>query len=142
MPVRSAQAEWKGTLNDGGGTVKLGSGMFEGPYTFKSRVEEEAGTNPEELIAAAHAGCYSMFLSARLSRAGYTPTRIHTTASVELVRGEAGLKITGIELVTEGEIPGIGEAEYLELAQAAKEGCPVSAALSAVPITLKATLIS
>lgn len=138
MAVRSAQATWNGTLRAGNGTMRVGSGFFEGPYTFASRFEEEKGTNPEELIGAAHAGCYSMFLSALLTNAGFTPTRIQTTATVHL---GAGPTITKIELKTEAEVPGLDEATFAEKAAAAKAGCPVSKALASVDIELSATLI-
>jgi osmotically inducible protein OsmC len=140
MPVRSAEAVWKGTLNDGGGSVKFGK--FEEPYTFKGRVEEgEPGTNPEELLGASHAACFTMFLSAQLSRAGFNPTNIHTTAKVDLIRGEAGLQIRGIELNTEAQVPDVDDAKFAELAQVSKEKCPISAALASVPITLNAKLV-
>ncbi len=138
MAVRSAQATWNGTLRAGNGTMRVGSGFFEGPYTFASRFEEEKGTNPEELIGAAHAGCYSMFLSALLTNAGFTPTRIQTTATVHL---GAGPTITKIELKTEAEVPGLDEATFAEKAAAAKAGCPVSKALASVDIELSATLL-
>lgn len=120
--------------------MKLGSGAFEGSYSFKSRMEDGAGTNPEELVAAAHAGCFSMALSAMLSQAGRVPTRISTAAKVSFGPVEGGFAITGIELTSEGEVPGIDDAEFQKVAQQAKEGCPISKALKAVPITLKATL--
>ncbi|NWF67722.1 MAG: OsmC family protein [Chloroflexi bacterium] len=142
MAVRSAEAIWQGTLADGGGTVKMGSGLLEAPYTFQGRVEEgEPGTNPEELLGAAHAACFTMFLSAQLSRAGFNPTRLHTTAKVTLRRDESGLKITAIELHTEGQVPGVDEAKFLELAEVSKKNCPVSAALASVETTLHATLL-
>jgi len=138
MAVRNSEATWKGTLREGSGNMKLGSGYFEGPYTFASRFEEAKGTNPEELVGAAHAGCYSMFLSALLSNKGFTPTRIHTTATVHLT---AGPTISRIELVCEAEVPGIEDAAFQELAAQAKANCPVSKALAAVPeIILTATL--
>ncbi|WP_423222887.1 OsmC family peroxiredoxin [Candidatus Amarolinea aalborgensis] len=139
MAVRSAEATWNGTLRAGNGTMRVSSGFFEGPYTFASRFEEEKGTNPEELIGAAHAGCYSMFLSALLSNAGFTPTRIHTTAKVHL---GAGPTITKIELNTEAEVPGLDEATFAEKAAAAKAGCPVSKALASVDIELTARLLA
>ncbi len=138
MPVRSANAVWKGTLKEGSGHLKLESGVYEGPYTFASRFETAPGTNPEELIGAAHAGCYSMFLSALLTTAKYTPTQINTTAKVHLGEGPA---IHLIELSTEAQVPGLGAAEFQELAEKAKAGCPVSKALSAVEIKLTATLL-
>ena len=127
MAVRSAQATWNGTLKEGNGTMKVGSGFFEGPFTFASRFEEGKGTNPEELIGAAHAGCYSMFLSALLTNAGFKPNRINTTATVYL---GAGPTITKIELNTEADVPGLDEATFAEKAAAAKQGCPVSKALA------------
>jgi len=104
MPVRTADAQWEGSLQDGKGTVRLGSGAFEGQYSFASRFEEGTGTNPEELIAAAHAGCFSMALSAGLSRAGHVPDRVHTTAKVHLDKGDAGFRISAIELDTEAVV--------------------------------------
>ena len=139
MAIRTSSAEWKGSLKEGSGTVKLASGAFEGPYTYSSRFEEGPGTNPEELVGAAHAGCFSMFLAALLSDAGFVPTRIHTTATVHL---RAGPTIALIELKTEAEVPNISEAAFLEHAEAAKKKCPVSKALAAVEITLDATLVN
>jgi osmotically inducible protein OsmC len=138
MAVRNAEAVWQGTLREGGGTLKLGSGVYEGPYTYASRFEDAPGTNPEELIGAAHAGCYSMFLSAVLSRAGFTPTRIHTTAKVHL---EAGPTITKIELDCEATVPNIDEKTFTESAANAKQNCPVSKALASVDIQLNARLV-
>jgi osmotically inducible protein OsmC len=139
MPVRKSEAVWRGTLKEGGGTMRLASGLYEGPYTFSSRFEAAAGTNPEELIGAAHAGCFSMFLAALLTEKGYKPERIFTTAAVRL---GAGPTITKIELECEATVPGVGEAEFQELAGAAKAGCPVSKALAAVPqIFLSAQLV-
>jgi osmotically inducible protein OsmC len=138
MAVRSAEAIWQGTLREGSGTLKLGSGLYEGPYTYASRFEEGEGTNPEELIGAAHAGCFSMFLSALLTRAGFTPTRIETTAKVHL---EAGPAITKIELDCEANVPNLDEAGLQEHAAAAKQNCPVSKALSGVDIQLNARLV-
>ena len=137
MAVRTSSAEWKGKLKEGAGTVKLGSGAFEGPYTYASRFESGPETNPEELIGAAHAGCFSMFLAALLGNKGYEPI-IRTTAKVHL---EAGPTITLIELVTEAEVPGCDDATFQQLAEDAKKGCPVSKALAGPEITLKATLI-
>ncbi len=138
MAIRTSSAEWKGTLKEGAGTMKLASGAYEGPYTYASRFETGPGTNPEELIGAAHAGCYSMFLSALLSNAGYNPTRIATTATVHLT---AGPTISLIELNTEAEVPGLTEEVFQEKAAAAKEGCPVSKVLAATQITLNAKLV-
>jgi lipoyl-dependent peroxiredoxin len=142
MPIRKSEAEWKGSLLEGSGHMKLGTGAYDGPFSFKSRMENGAGTNPEELIAAAHAGCYSMAFSAGLGKAGFTPKRVHTTANVHFDKVEAGFAITSIELDMEAEIPGIDMAKFQELADAAKKGCPVSRALAATPITLKAKLVS
>ncbi len=137
MTVRTSEAEWKGTLKEGAGIMRLGSGAFEGAYSFPSRFESGKGTNPEELIAAAHAGCFSMALSAGLGRAGFTPTRIHTVAKVHLGATEAGPTITKIELVVEGEVPGLDADGFKTHAEAAKKGCVVSRALAGVPeITL------
>jgi lipoyl-dependent peroxiredoxin len=137
MAIRSAEAIWKGSLKEGNGRVRLGSGAFEAPYTFVSRFEEGAGTNPEELIGAAHAGCFSMDLSARLTSAGLPPQSVHTTARVHL---GAGPTITNIELTCVVSAPGLTDAKLQELAAEAKAGCPVSRALASVEITLKATL--
>lgn len=139
MALRNSEAVWKGTLKEGAGVMKLGSGFFEGPFTFASRFEEAKGTNPEELIGAAHAGCYSMFLSALLSNNGYTPTRIHTTAAVHLT---AGPTVSKIELVSRAEVPGLSEEDFATFAAQAKANCPISKALAAVPeITLDAQLV-
>jgi osmotically inducible protein OsmC len=138
MPVRKSEAVWTGTLKEGSGTMKLASGLCEGPYTFSSRFEEAKGSNPEELIGAAHAGCFSMFLAALLTDKGYGPERIFTTAAVTL---GAGPTITKIVLDCAATVSGVDEAEFQELAAQAKAGCPVSKALAAVPeIVLNATL--
>ena len=121
--------------------MKVGSGAYEGAYSFVSRFEHGAGTNPEELIAAAHAGCFSMALSAGLTRAGFTPTRVHTKATVHLEQVEGGFGITRIELNTEAEVPGIDNNAFQEQAEAAKKGCPVSKALAGPQITLQARLV-
>jgi len=142
MPVRKADARWEGDLPNGKGTMRFGGGAFEGQYSFSSRFEEGAGTNPEELIAAAHAGCFSMAFSNGLAKAGFTPTRVDTTANVTLEKTDAGFGITKIQLTTEAEVPGIDQAAFDEQAQAAKAGCPVSKALAAVDITLDAKLVS
>jgi osmotically inducible protein OsmC len=140
MPVRSAEAEWNGNLREGQGKVKLGSGAFEGSYSFPSRFEEGKGTNPEELLGAAHAGCFSMALAAGLTRAGHAPTRVHTTARVNLERRGEAFEITRIDLRTEARVPGIDETEFRKQAEAAKKNCPVSRALAGPEITLEATL--
>jgi osmotically inducible protein OsmC len=141
MVVRTSTAEWRGRVRDGAGTVSLGSGAFEGPYSFGSRFEEEPGTNPEELLGAAHASCFSMALSLLLTEAGYTPTRIRTVAQVTIERSDNGFAITHIELVTEAEVPGIDAAAFSGHAEAAKSYCPVSKALAAVDISLSAALL-
>lgn len=140
MPVRSSTAEWKGTLQEGSGHMVVGKGAYDGPYSFASRFEEGTGTNPEELIAAAHAGCFSMALSGGLTRAGTPPTSIATTAKVHLDRGETGFSITRIELETIGEVPGVDADAFQKAAEGAKAGCPVSRAFKALEITVKATL--
>lgn len=138
MTTRTSFAEWKGTLKEGAGTMKLASGAYEGPYTFASRFESGPGTNPEELIGAAHAGCFSMFLSALLSKEGFTPTRIATTATVHLTEGPT---ISLIELDCQAEVPGLGEDVFQEKAAAAKAGCPVSKVLAGAEIRLTAKLL-
>lgn len=140
MATRTASAVCQGTVKDGSGTVKLGSGAFEGQYSFASRFEVGLGTNPEELIGAAHAGCFSMALSAGLTRAGYTPRRISTTANVHLGKVGEAFRITSIDLSTEAEIPGITEQIFLEQAESAKKNCPVSQALAGTEIKLQASL--
>ncbi len=142
MAVRSAEAEWKGTLREGAGKMKLGSGAYEGSCSFASRFEEGKGTNPEELIAAAHAGCFSMALSAGLTKAGHPPTRVHTTARVHLEKVGEGFGITRIELTTEAQVPGIDNKAFQEQAEGAKKGCPVSKVLAGAQISLTATLKS
>ncbi|HEX6498601.1 MAG TPA: OsmC family protein [Micromonosporaceae bacterium] len=140
MPTRTSSARWQGTLREGSGTMRVGSGAFHGSYSFPSRFESGEGTNPEELIAAAHAGCFSMALAGNLTRAGYRPNSVETTAAVHLDQTGEGFAITRIELNTTAEVPGIDQAEFDKQAQAAKTGCPVSRALSAVEITLTASL--
>jgi osmotically inducible protein OsmC len=137
MAIRESSATWNGSLTEGSGTMRLGSGAYEGAFTRASRFEEGPGTNPEELIGAAHAGCFSMFLSALLSKAGHVPTRIDTTARVHLGEGPT---INLIELSTVGDVPGIDEKTFVEFAEQAKTGCPVSKALAAVEIQLTARL--
>jgi osmotically inducible protein OsmC len=138
MSVSNSTAVWKGNLTEGSGTMKLGKGGYEGPFTKASRFDDGQGTNPEELIGAAHAGCYSMFLSAILSKSGFPPAEIRTTAKVHL---GAGPTITLIELDTEAVVPNCDDATFQSHAEQAKAGCPVSKALSAVPTQLKATLV-
>jgi len=141
MPARIADAEWRGNLMEGTGRVHLGSGTFEGPYDFKSRFGDGGGTNPEELIAAAHAGCFSMALANILAGAGHTAESVRTTAKVHLGKVGESFAITKIELSTEGRVPGIDAAAFQTHAEAAKKGCPVSKALAAVEIALTARLL-
>ncbi len=141
MPVRNATAVWDGPIQQGQGTMKLGSGAFEGRYSFGSRFEEAAGTNPEELIGAAHAGCFSMALSGFLGRAGHTPERITTRAKVHVVKEGEGFTIQKVELHTEAKVPGMDDAAFQEQARTAKEKCPVSRALAGTEITLDAKLV-
>jgi osmotically inducible protein OsmC len=137
--IRHADAHWEGTLKEGGGALKLGSGVYEGPYTWAGRFADGPGTNPEELIGAAHSGCYTMFLSALLTNNDYAPTRIDTHASVHL---EDGPTITRIELDVEAVVNGIDEETFQDLAQQAKAKCPVSKALAGGPeIVLNAKLV-
>ncbi len=141
MPVRHAQAVWEGNLREGKGTMRLGTGAFEGSYTFASRFEEGAGTNPEELVGGALAGCYSMALSADLGRAGYEPERVETRARVSFEKVKDRFTVTKIHLETEAKIPGIEKETFLEVANGAKQGCPISRALGSVEITLDAKLV-
>jgi lipoyl-dependent peroxiredoxin len=141
MATRQASAEWKGSLKEGSGQMSLGSGAFTGPFSFMSRFESGTGTNPEELIGAAHAGCFSMALSAGLGRAGITPTSIQSTSKVHLGTSDAGPTITRIDLDVVGEVPGIDEATFQQHAETAKKTCVVSRALAGVKeITLTARL--
>lgn len=141
MPTRRASARWEGTLRDGTGTMKLPSGAYEGRYSFASRFEEGTGSNPEELIAAAHAGCFSMALSAGLTRSGHIPDYVATEAAVSLEKQESGFKITRSHLTCEAKVPGLSPEEFQQAAQDAKAGCPVSGALAAIEITLDAKLV-
>jgi osmotically inducible protein OsmC len=142
MPKRRAEAHWEGSLQDGQGAMRMASGAYEGPYSFQSRFEEGDGTNPEELIAAAHAGCFSMAFSGDLGRAGHRAELVETNATVHVDKVEDGFAITRIELDTRARVPGIDEDEFQRIAEAAKEGCPVSQALGAVDsIEVKAELM-
>jgi osmotically inducible protein OsmC len=131
MPVRKAEAVWEGVLRSGKGRMKGGSGAFDVPFTYTTRFEEEPGTNPEELIGAAQAGCYSMALSGNLERAGFKAERIHTTADVHLDRTDAGPTITRIVLNCEATVPGVDEATFQQQVEATRTGCPVARALKA-----------
>jgi lipoyl-dependent peroxiredoxin len=141
MSIRSASAVWEGTLKEGQGQMRLGSGAFEGNYSFVSRFEEGEGTNPEELIGAALAGCFSMALSAELTRSGFPPKRISTKASIHFERVDGKATITRIDLNTEAEVPQIDEQTFSEKAAGAKADCPVSRALAVKEINLVAQLI-
>jgi lipoyl-dependent peroxiredoxin len=138
MTTRTSSAEWKGSLKEGAGTMIVGNGAYKGPFTHASRFATGPGTNPEELIGAAHAGCYSMFLSSLLTNAGFTPTRITTTATVHLTEGPT---ISLIELNTEAVVPGVSEELFQEKAKEAKQKCPVSKVLTGAIIKLTAKLV-
>jgi len=142
MAIRTGNAVWEGNLQNGKGNLRLGSGAYEGPYSFLSRFQDGDGTNPEEMLAAAHAACYSMALSHGLDQAGHTATRVSTKARAHLEKGDGGFSITKIELETQAEVPGIDEAEFQKLAEGTKSACPVSKALAATPITLSAKLLT
>jgi osmotically inducible protein OsmC len=142
MPTRKAEAEWEGNLAEGSGKLKVGSGAFEGPYSFKSRFEEgQAATNPEELLGAAHAGCFTMALTAGLSRAGIKAKRIHTEARVKLEKVGEAFSITQIDLEMEAEIPDVDDAAFQKYALDAKQNCPLSKALAATQISMTAKLL-
>ena len=143
MIVRKSNAEWLGDLKTGTGSVALGSGAYTGPYSFQSRFESGTGTNPEELLAAAHAGCFSMAFAFALTLSGYAPQRVHSTAAVKLEPAAGGgFSITGIDLVTEAVVPAIENEQFQAIAADAKTSCPLSKALAAVPISLRATLVT
>ena len=142
MPTRTAEAVWNGSLLEGKGTLTTGSKAFSGPYNWQARSGDAPGTNPEELLGAAHAGCFSMALSHQLAQAGHPPKRVHTTAKVTFEKQTEGFAITGIALTTEAEVPGIDDAAFQKFANGAKDGCPVSKALKATPITLNAKLVN
>lgn len=139
MPVRTATATWNGRLKDGNGELALGSGAYEGTYSFASRFEDGAGTNPEELVGAAEAGCFAMALALELGEDGYDPRRIDAEASVHL--DADALEIDRVELAVEGEVPDADEETFAEYAAGAKEGCPVSKALAGPDIELSASLV-
>jgi osmotically inducible protein OsmC len=141
MFIRKSTAEWKGNLQEGTGAFSSESGALQSSYRFSSRFENAGGTNPEELIAAAHASCFSMAFSANLSKAGFVPVSVRTEAAVHLSKTEGGFAITRIDLHCDAEVPGISKEVFEEQANAAKEGCPISKALSAVPIHLAAHLV-
>ncbi|MCK9504390.1 MAG: OsmC family protein [Porticoccaceae bacterium] len=141
MIKRTAKAVWQGDLKQGSGSLELGSGAFQGKYSFSSRFEDGVGTNPEELIGAAHAGCFSMALSLELSKAGYTVDEIQTEAIVSLDKDANGFSISGIKLVSKARVKDITMDEFIKYASGAKENCPVSKALAGVKIYLEAHLI-
>lgn len=139
MPARKAKATWLGDLKSGSGQMSIG-GRFEQPFSFSSRFENGNGSNPEELIGGALAGCFSMALSADLGRAGFAPKRVQSEADVWIEKVEAGFRITKIDLKTQAEVPGIDQAKFLQIAEGTKKGCPVATALAAVTINLDARL--
>ena len=140
MAIRTAKAQWDGNLQQGRGTMAFGSGAWSGAYSFQSRFEEGPGTNPEELIAAAHAGCFSMAFANALTKKGFEPKRVSTTANVHLTKNDAGFSISTVELKTEADVPGIDPAAFQAVAEEAKKGCPVSKALAGTQIKLEAKL--
>lgn len=142
MATRHAHAQWVGTIKGGSGTVGVESGTFKGPYSFASRFDRGSGTNPEELLGAAHASCFAMALSLALSSAGFTPDRIVVTAAVTVAPQGGGFKITNSHLVCEATVPAIERDAFMRYAEAAKAGCPVSQALAGTTITLEATLVA
>lgn len=139
--TRKAEADWNGGIMDGSGNLKLGSGAFEGAYSFQSRFGDDTkATNPEELIAAAHAGCYTMALSGNLGKAGYQPKNIHTTAKVKIEKRGEGFVIPNIDLDSTAEVDGISEDEFQKIAEETKKTCPVSQVLAGAEISLDAKL--
>lgn len=140
MPIRSADATWNGTLKDGNGSFATQSGAISAAYSFSTRFEDANGTNPEELVAAAHASCFSMALSSELGKAGHDPQSVTTSAKVVLEKGDTGFSITRIDLVTTATVAGIDDADFQALASATSKACPISKALAAVEITLTASL--
>lgn len=141
MINRRADARWEGDLKQGKGSIKLGSGAFSGPYSFGTRFESAPGTNPEELLGAAHAACFTMALSNMLAVAGHPVTSVDTTAVVHLDKVGEGLSITGIDLKTVGKVPGLTAADFATWAENAKKNCIISRALATVPMTLDASLV-
>lgn len=141
MAERTAKATWNGTLKEGKGTMALGSGAFEGAFSFDTRMGDEPGTNPEELIGAALAGCFTMALNAGLEKEGFKPNGVKTDSKVHFGKDDKGFAITQIDLVTEADVPDIDEAKFNEVAENTKNGCPVSRALTGTKIVLDAKLI-
>jgi osmotically inducible protein OsmC len=144
MPKRKAQAVWNGSLQEGNGTMNVASGAYEGPYSFQSRFEEGEGTNPEELLAGAHAGCFSMALSGDIGRAGHEAESVETEATVHVNKAGEGFAIQRVDLVTRAKVPGMSDEDFQEAAEQAKENCPVSQLFKwgSAEITLDATLES
>jgi lipoyl-dependent peroxiredoxin len=142
MPTRKAHARWEGSIKTGRGRIDFGSGAFTGAYSFASRFEDSAGTNPEELLGAAHAGCFAMALSLVLGQAGFTPEYVDATAHVTIMPRDGGFKLTKSHLVCEARVPGLQQASFVQHAEAARKGCPVSQALEGVEITVDAKLVS
>ena len=142
MPTRKAHARWEGSLQQGKGAIDLGSGAFRGAYSFRSRFEGGPDTNPEELLGAAHAGCFAMALSLVLGETGFTPDYLDVTAEVTLLPDGKGYKITRSQLKCEGRVPRIDRATFMQHADTAKTNCPVSQALAGVEISLEATLLA
>lgn len=140
MPVRKAQAIWHGSIKEGHGHMSFGDGAFEGSYSTGSRFEEAEGTNPEELLGAAHAGCFSMSLASGLSAAGTPPNHIQTEAAVTIEKTDAGWTVTKVHLTTEADVPGVDPAAFQQAAEKAKDNCPISRALGGVAISLQASL--
>lgn len=138
--ARQAMAEWKGDLKGGSGRVKLGSGAYEGSYSFTSRFEDKPGANPEELVGAAYTGCFSMALANSLAGAGFVANSVHTTADVHLGKDDKGFLITRIDLTCVADVPGVDDATFQTLAEKTRTGCIIGRALAATPTTLKATL--
>ena len=141
MPTRTAHARWEGTIKEGKGTVDFGNGAFKGAYSFGSRFEDGSGTNPEELLGAAHAGCFAMALSLVLGMAGFTPDYVDATAHVIVKPQDDGFKITRSHIVCEAKVRGIDPATFRTHAETAKSNCPVSQALAGTKITLEVTLV-
>jgi len=141
MPARQAEARWEGTLKEGNGNLKLGSGAFEGPFSFSSRFENSPQANPEELLGVAHAGCFSMALSGALERAGFPVEYVHTNAKVNLNKGDSGFAITSIDLEVEAKVPNLDDATFQTKAEDTKNNCIISKALSSVPMTINAKLV-
>ena len=141
MAERKANAEWNGSLKEGAGKIALGSGLFEGPFSFATRIEDEPGTNPEEMLGASLAGCYAMALNATLEKEGKPAKSVRTEAKVHLGKDDTGFAITRIDLSADAEIDGIEDAEFQTIAETVKTSCPISKALATVPINLTATLV-